>query len=789
MCSLVHPATDPVDSLPERKDGRAGAADEGWLHPSADPGWCIRERRHSPGREPAVEARFTVANGMLAIRGSLEENSRPSYPRIFVAGLFDELDADPPIPALVPAPDWLGVGITHNGVLLRPGARGVSGDVRLLDLRRGALWREWQYRDESGALIRMRTLRFASAVHRSVAVHVFEVTADHSTVVSVEEFPVPPELRLTRIAAKGPLTVWETTNRKHQLAVARVALLDDGQGNPPLVIESDWPEHLPLKLEAGRPVMLARIVAMVPATDGADPSERALATLRHARDLGVRALFAEHVREWERRWELSDVQIAGDEAAQRALRFAIYHLISAANPEDEWVSVGARGLTGEAYWGHVFWDTDIFLMPFYSLTWPQAARAMLMYRYRGLPAAREKAARFGYRGALYAWEAAEGGEEATPEFVIGPRGTRIEIKTGTEEHHISADVAYAAWQYWQIICDDAFLRDAGAAIILETARFWASRAVSGQDGRFHIRRVIGPDEYHEDVDDNAYTNVLAQWNLRRARDVAGLLRRRWPERWNELRREMKITAAELRAWGRIAAGLAVSVDLTTGVLEQFAGYFDLDPINLADYEPRTQPMDVLLGREVTQRSQVIKQADVLMLLVLLWEGFGSQQRRANFRYYEPRSGHGSSLSPAIHALLSARLGDLTLARRYFRQAAAIDLDDTMGNAAAGIHMATQGGLWQAAIFGFAGLHIGQDGLRINPNLPPDWSSLAFRALWRGRRVHISISGVPRQVTAALEEGTPLNIHVGRNTRQLELGQPLTLPWGRQGRKRKEPANE
>jgi len=245
-----------------------------------------------------------------------------------------------------------------------------------------------------------------------------------------------------------------------------------------------------------------------------DPGDSARLALTRARRVGWPGVVASHAEAWGRRWEVGDVAVEGNDAAQRALRFAVYHLVSAANPEDERVSIGPRGLTGDAYLGHVFWDTEIFLLPFYTLTWPEAARALLMYRYHTLPAARAKAARLGYRGALYAWESADTGDEATPPHVVGPDGMVIPILCGTQEQHISADVAYAVWHYWQATEDTAFLLEAGAEIVLETARFWASRATLEDDGRFHIRRVIGPDEYHESVDDNAYTNVLARWNLR-----------------------------------------------------------------------------------------------------------------------------------------------------------------------------------------------------------------------------------------------------------------------------------
>jgi trehalose/maltose hydrolase-like predicted phosphorylase len=226
-----------------------------------------------------------------------------------------------------------------------------------------------------------------------------------------------------------------------------------------------------------------------------------------------------------------------------------------------------------------------------------------MYRWYALPAARAKAARLGYRGALYAWESADTGEEATPAYVHGPDGQLIAIRCGTEEQHISADVAYAVWHYWRATEDVPFLRDAGGEVMLETALFWASRAALEADGRYHIRGVIGPDEYHEGIDDNAYTNGLAQWNIERGLEVADLLQTRWPDRWATLREQIGISAAELAAWRDVAERLVTGLDASSGLLEQFAGFFALQPIDLAAYTPRTAPMDVLLGRERTQRSR------------------------------------------------------------------------------------------------------------------------------------------------------------------------------------------
>jgi trehalose/maltose hydrolase-like predicted phosphorylase len=278
------------------------------------------------------------------------------------------------------------------------------------------------------------------------------------------------------------------------------------------------------------------------------------------------------------------------------------------------------------------------------------------------------------------------------------------------------------------------------------------------------------------VGDNAYTNVMARWNLERGAEVASLVRRRWPERWAELVARLGIVEDEPGGWLAAAERIAVGVDPATGLVEQFAGYFDLEEIDLVAYEPRTAPMDVLLGRERTQQSQVIKQADVVMLLALLEERFPARARRANFAYYEPRCGHGSSLSPPIHALVAARLGDTERAARYLRQTAAIDLDDAMGNTAQGVHIAALGGLWQAVVLGLSGLTATPTGLRLSPRLPDDWRALRFPVCWRGRTLRIKVTGDPPLCTATLERGRPLRLAVGEASHRLIRGESWTCAY-------------
>ena len=488
--------------------------------------------------------------------------------------------------------------------------------------------------------------------------------------------------------------------------------------------------------------------------------------------LGWRAVLAEHEAAWGARWAAGDVVIDGDEVLQRAVRFAVYHLTSTANPEDDRVSIGARALTGDAYLGHVFWDTEIYLLPFYTAIWPEAARALLMYRFHTLPGARAKAAHFGFKGALYAWESADTGVETTPERVVGADGTLIEILTGRMEHHISADVAYAVWQYWRFTGDDDFFLRAGAEILLDTARFWASRAVAETDGKRHIRHVIGPDEYHEDVDDNAFTNLMARWNIGRGLETMELLHERWPNHAAALREKLALGDEELADWRDAIARIVTGLDPATGIYEQFAGFNALQPLELTTYADRKVPIDVVIGRELTQRSQVVKQADVVALIALLSEEFPGTTAETNFRHYEPLCAHGSSLSTGMHALVAARLGDAEMALRYLRATAAADLDPDP-NTAGGVHIAGLGALWQAVILGFAGLDLKGDTLGIDPRLPPQWRGLSFRVSWKGRSVAIRIVG--DTVQATLVEGEGMEIRIAAATRKLARGATQQVP--------------
>ena len=364
------------------------------------------------------------------------------------------------------------------------------------------------------------------------------------------------------------------------------------------------------------------------------------------------------------------------------------------------------------------------------------------------------------------------GDETTPEQIIDPNGHLVQVLCGTQEQHITADIAYAVWQYWQATGDEAFMLEAGAEILLETARFWASRATPEDDGRHHIRGVIGPDEYHEHIDDNAYTNLMARWNIRRGLEIATLLRDRWPSRWAGLKAQLGLEQAELERWAAVAETMFTGFNPDSGLFEQFAGFFDLEVIDLSRYADRTLPIDIVLGRERTQGSQVVKQADVVALLALLPDECDARSRLLNFRFYEPRCGHGSSLSRAMHALVAARLGETDLAMRYFQETAATDFGDGAAGSADGVHIAALGGLWQAAMFGFGGVSLHADALYLDPCLPPGWRAFRFHVHWRGRVVRVDIDQDAHQLTVRLINGDTMPIVVGRQPHTLQPGDTI-----------------
>ena len=742
-----------------------------------DSSWLLAAEGYDSVREGIYESRFSISNGFLGIRAGrvISRGERWDIPsRAYVAGLFDIPGPEDPIPVLIPGPGWQRIrAILASGPLVYHPAEATSHNMTL-DMRRGFLITGCRVVDDPTIAVRARALGMVSLNERAIGLQLVELEVEHGEIeVTLEASIEGLGLGLKLEHLEQDLGVWRTKYSGKRLAIAALSSfqVDGAEVEPITPMPSSLVSAWRWKSRPGQIVRFVRLIAVARAdTDDLAPELMVREKLRIAKQVGWRKVLEQHEAAWSERWHSSNFEIAGDPDAEKALRFAAFHLNSAANPTDERVSIGARGLTGDDYHGHVFWDTEIYLLPFYTFTWPQAARSLLMYRFRTIDGARAKAARMGYRGAMFAWESADTGAETTPEQVVGPDGQIVDILCGKQEQHITADVAYAVWQYWQATADVEFLLEGGAEILLETGRFWSSRAQAESDGFCHIRGIIGPDEYHEHVDDNAYTNVMARWNIRRALETVALLRERWPDQWARLSSSLGLSDAEIAAWRTVAETMATGLDPQTGLFEQFKGFFDLQEIDLAAYAGRSVPMDVVLGRERMQRSKVVKQADVVALYGLLPEEFPGDSGRVNFRYYEPRCGHGSSLSATMHGVVAARLGETDLALRYFRDTVAIDLADNHTTILGGLHMASLGGTWLVAILGFAGLSLKNDGIAFAPKLPPTWKRLGFAISWQGRRIRIGIDGTKQLLSARLEAGEAMPLLVNSQCQEIRCDQ-------------------
>lgn len=738
-----------------------------------DPAWLIVEDGFSLAREHEIESLFTVSNGYVGTRGSLAEGSAMSAPATLIAGVYD-IDPHGGVPQLALAPDWVQLRVCLGGQAMTIEHSKSLSHRRVLDMRQGMLWREWRFEDGAGRITSLRGFRLASMADRHLLLQSLQFTPEnYSGRVHLEpamSSPLGAADQVPHTQHLPPIGASRANAQMRELCTAtgvRVALASSGHmrmkqngewRDVPMHRVADQDAPWDLDVSMGCTYRFDRLVSVFTSREVERPREAAMTHLFAVAAQDIDALVVAHTHAWAQRWQRADTEVVGDEPVQCAIRFACYHLIGTANADDERASIGARALTGPAYKGHVFWDTEIFMLPFYTLTDPPAARALLMYRYHTLGAAREKARRLGWRGALYAWESTDTGEETTPPYVLAPDGELLHILCGEQEHHISADVAYAVWRYWQWSSDDAFFISGGAEIILETARFWASRVRQGDDGYYHIDQVIGPDEYHEGVDDNAFTNGMAQWNLEIAIQAATVMATRWPQEWARVSHRLALGDEEQAEWAQIASHMYMGMD-DSGLIEQFRGYFALEDIDVSGYARRNGTTDMLLGRDRVRRSRVLKQADVLMLLYLLWDRYTPAQRERNFRYYEPRTAHGSSLSPAIHALFAARLGDTGLALRYLRQGAEIDLGNNMGNAAGGVHAAAMGGLWQAVVFGFGGLSLIEGGIALQPHLPAEWPALRFTVQYRDQSLRVRVETHAVEI-ASFAGGTPVHIRVG-----------------------------
>ncbi|BAU05028.1 beta-phosphoglucomutase [Fischerella sp. NIES-3754] len=710
--------------------------------------WTVRETQLEPEQFRYRETVFTIGNGYLGTRGSFEEGYSYALPATFIHGVYDEV----PIvyTELANCPDWLPFTITIDGDRFRLEKGEILSYERILDLRRGILNRSVRWRSPNGKIIDIHFERFASLADEHVLVLRCQLTpVDFAGAIEVQAsingYPENQGFNHWEWLDQGKTEagVWlnlRTRSSRIQLGMATGIKISGAEAALQVTSPPGYPTLSGSFLASpGQTVTVDKFVTVFTSQHRENPVTAACDQLAQLPDYSF--LLTAHIQAWEEVWQKSDIVIEGDVTAQLAVRYNLFQLLIVAPRNNDKVSIPAKTLSGFGYRGHIFWDTEIFILPFFIYTQPELARNLLTYRYHTLPGARRKAVHYGYKGAMYAWESADSGDEVTPRWLPpnDPYGEDIRIWCRDREIHISADVAYAIWYYWQATNDDEWMRDYGAEIILDTAVFWGSRVeYNTKHERYEIRDVIGADEYHEFVHNNAFTNRLVQWHLEKALYIYDWLDKNFPGKATELKDKLQLSAGRRSRWSDIITNIWIPYDESTGLIEQFEGFFQLQDINLEDYEPRTKSIQAILGIEEGNKRQVLKQPDVLMLLYLMRQSqespYNPHTLQANWDYYAPRTdiSYGSSLGPAIHAILASDLGKTAEAYERFMQAALVDLEDVRGNAHEGIHGASAGGIWQAVVLGFGGIQMGNSEPIAHPHLPPGWTRLKFKLMWRGK---------------------------------------------------------
>ncbi|HVM01523.1 MAG TPA: glycosyl hydrolase family 65 protein [Acidimicrobiales bacterium] len=763
--------------------------------------WRIVEARFAPAYLPRAETVFALSNGYLGVRGTLEEGRPATAPGTFVNGFHETWPIRHSEEAyglarvgqtIVNLPDACRVELfVDDEPLFLPTAR-LRQYERVLDMRNGVLTRELLWSTAAGKHVRVRSRRLVSFEHRHVLAISFEVTVDApspvvlcSRVVRHDSHQRPHvdgalldprvgreldghtltsrfadcedgQLHLGYRTARSGMSVAIGVDHEVDSECAHRVTASAGADASEVVVVADAEAGVPVRLEKFATYQTSR---EVPAET---LRERCGWTIERARAGGFSELAAAQRRHLDLFWDRADVVVEDRRVqvrAQQAVRWNLFQLAQA-TWRAEGSGIPAKGLTGAAYDGHYFWDTEAYVLPFLAYTQPRSARNLLRFRHSMLPKARERAATLGQRGATFPWRTING-EEASAYF-----------QAGTAQYHLNADIAYGIRRYVDVRGDEGFLVEAGAEILVETARMWEDLGFRGPDGRFHIHGVTGPDEYTTVVNDNAFTNLMARHNLRYAASTVRRLAGSRPEAFEALRAELGLEDAEVEAWDGAADRMHVPHDEARGIMPQDEGFLGREVWDLAATPADKFPLLLHFHPLAIYRRQVLKQADVVMAMFMLGNEFDVEEKRRNFEYYDRLTTGDSSLSASVQSIVAAEIGDEESACEYFDFALLMDLCDIAGNASDGVHIASSAGAWMAIVFGFGGVrdHGGQ--LAIDPRLPSRWESVAFSLRFQDRQLRVHL-GHARECYR-IDEGEPLDVRIRGRRHRLAVGSPLEL---------------
>lgn len=706
--------------------------------------WRIESR--DAGDRSFLESIFSQGNGYMGARGYRpdQRGEHPAWRSTFFAGFYEYVR--PGITDMVNQPDFLGLQFRLNG---RDSEEHTCSEFRqTLDMEQSLVTWEYILTDDAGNRTQIKQERFLSMADRHIAALRLSVTplnwSGSAEVIAgidagVENLPISDD-QLTenvefvrmwsgvRVEKHSSGALLEAETAVSHRAVAQGYLLTGEGLRETEAADKGVNTAIRAELADKKTWTVEKLTAAACFRDG-DPRAIVEEKLADIEGRGFDELLARSREAWRTIWEEADVRIIGNEEWQGAIRYNILQLVQAMPYGDPKASIGARGLTHGRYKGCYFWDTEIFMLPFFAYTQPEAAKSLLQYRYNTLPDAMESAKRFSAKGARYSWMSSDTGYEQCGTW-----------DTGCCEIHITADIAHALGQYYRLTGDDAFMRDCGVEILLETARYWVDRFnYSRKEDRYHLLFVKGPDEYCGVTVDDFYTVSLARDNLEQAAGAVEWMQSACPDAWTALKERVDFQAGECAKWRDIASKVVLILEQETQVWRQDATFELMEPLDIGAYKTDCAPLYHKVGFDRLQRYQVLKQPAVLMYMALRPDRFSEAEIRAAWDYYEPKTLHDSTLSFGIHALLAARLGKREEAVRYFERSAFLDLRNVMNNTAKeGIHTASLGATWQAMVLGFGGLSLENGALSVKNLLPEGIEQINYRVAFRGRKYEIEV---------------------------------------------------
>lgn len=723
--------------------------------------WRIIEEGFSPQHHKASESIFSLGNGKMGQRANFEEAwSGPTLQGSYIAGVYypDKTrvgwwkNGYPEYFAKVlNSPNWIGIDVNIDGETLDLfNAKKVENFQRILDMQTGVLSRTFEATLSNGHKVSVKTQRFLSMTRPETGVVRYSITPERECKIIFTPFiegDVENEdsnydekfwnILETDASDNQASLLSQTKKLDFRVAFAMKTEVTGAETANIQPVKNDTfaANHITVRADKNQTITLTKYAGICSslnyehdellAAAGKQASEAELA--------GFNTLLKEQKAHWQNIWQLSDIKIKGDVAAQQGIRFNIFHLNQTYTGEDERLNVGPKGFTGEKYGGTTYWDTEAYGIPFFLMTAPQkVVRNLLIYRYKHLQKAIENAEKLGFTNgaALY------------PMVTINGEECHNEWEITFEEIHRNGAIAFAIYNYIRHTGDEKYLSEYGLEVLIGIARFWSQRATFSQEKKkFVILGVTGPNEYENNINNNWYTNKIAQWCLNYAREAIDIVRKTDPKRFSEIAEKTNLDAnTEIGLWKSVATSIHLPYDKDEEIFLQQDGYMDKEQITADELSPSVRPINQHWSWDRILRSCFIKQADTLQGIYLFEEEFSTETIRRNFDFYEPRTVHESSLSPCVHNILAARIGNFEKAYEMYLRTSRLDIDDYNNEVHEGLHITSMAGTWMSLVEGFGGKRVYKDGkLRLSPVIPKQWEEYSFRIRFHENDFEVTVN--------------------------------------------------